>query len=63
MGQCLKADYKPPVVKRPGGDYCLRQVSTKEVVEAVRSSAFASPSSPLGLHGVFVCSLIRSNPG
>ena len=47
MGLSLEADYKSPPVKRPGGNYCLRQASTKEVVEAVRSSAFASPGSPL----------------
>jgi len=39
------------------------QASTKEVVEAVWSGAFASPGSSLGLYSVVVFLLIINNPG
>ena len=57
MGLCLEANYEPPAVERPPEKYCLHSASTKEVVEAVRSGAFASPDSPLGLHmsSFFLC--------
>jgi hypothetical protein len=62
MGLCLEANYKPLAVKRTAGNYCLRQAITKEVVEAVRSGAFASPGSPFGLHSIVGFPLIMNNP-
>ena len=63
MGLCPEADSKPPAVKRPAGNDCVRQTSTQEVVEAIRSDAFASPGSPLGLPSVVGFLLITNNPG
>ena len=63
MGLCLEADYKPPAVEAMGEELCLRQASTKAVIEAARSGAFASPGSSLGLHSVVVFPLIINNPG
>ena len=45
------------------GIFAFVQASTKEVVEAVRSGAFASPGSSLGLYSVVVFPLIINNPG
>jgi hypothetical protein len=49
MGLCLEADDKPPAVKRWARNYCLRQASTKAVIDAAQYGAFASPGSSLGL--------------
>jgi hypothetical protein len=57
MGPCLEADYKPPAVERPPEYYCLHSASTKEVVEPVRSGAFASPGSPV----VYTCRRFSSD--
>ena len=63
MGLCLEADYKRPEVERLAGNFCFVQASTKEVVEAMRSGAFASPGSSLSLYSVVVFSVIINNPG
>jgi hypothetical protein len=39
------------------------QARTKDIVEAVRFGAFASPGSPLGLRNLVFFPLIMNNPG
>ncbi len=62
MGPCLDAARKLAVVERTAGRSANLQPSAEEVIERLRSDAFASPGSPRQRQFVFVIPRVKTSP-